>query len=43
MSPTHEVLDTFCRAFLGGDWGRAFGTLSAHTNFDSIIARAMPP
>ncbi|MBT9528073.1 MAG: isovaleryl-CoA dehydrogenase [Rhizobacter sp.] len=36
------VFDAFCRSRLGGDWGQAFGTLSAHTDFDSIIARAMP-
>lgn len=36
------VFDAFCRSRLGGDWGQTFGTLSAHTDFDSIIARAMP-
>ncbi len=36
------VFDAFCRSRLGGDWGPAFGTLSAHIHFDSIIARAMP-
>ena len=36
------VFDAFCRSRLGGDWGQAFGTLSANTDFDSIIARAMP-
>jgi putative acyl-CoA dehydrogenase len=36
------VFDAFCRSRLGGDWGQAFGTLSARTDFDSIIARAMP-
>jgi len=36
------VFDAFCRSRLGGDWGQAFGTLSSSTDFDSIIARAMP-
>jgi putative acyl-CoA dehydrogenase len=36
------VFDAFCRSRLGGDWGQAFGTLAASTDFDSIIARAMP-
>jgi putative acyl-CoA dehydrogenase len=36
------VFDAFCRSRLGGDWGQAFGTLSAGTDFDSLIARAMP-
>lgn len=36
------VFDAFCRSRLGGDWGQAFGTLNSATDFDSIIARAMP-
>ncbi|MEO8154635.1 MAG: isovaleryl-CoA dehydrogenase [Rhizobacter sp.] len=36
------VFDAFCRSRLGGDWGQAFGTLAANTDFDSLIARAMP-
>jgi putative acyl-CoA dehydrogenase len=32
----------FCASRLGGDWGQAFGTLGAGTDFDSIIARAQP-
>jgi putative acyl-CoA dehydrogenase len=36
------VFEAFCRSRLGGDWGQAFGTLPATTDFDSIIARAMP-
>jgi putative acyl-CoA dehydrogenase len=36
------VFDAFCRSRLGGDWGQAFGTLAANTDFNSIIARAMP-
>jgi putative acyl-CoA dehydrogenase len=39
---TPAVFDAFCRSRLGGDWGQAFGTLPAKTDFDSIIARAMP-
>ena len=30
----------FCASRLGGDWGQAFGTLGAGTDFDAIIARA---
>jgi len=37
-----KVFDAFCRSRLGGDWGQAFGTLASNTDFDSIIARAMP-
>lgn len=36
------VFGAFCRSRLGGDWGQVFGTLGADTDFDSIIARAMP-
>jgi len=36
------VFDAFCRSRLAGDWGQAFGTLPSNTDFDSIIARAMP-
>ncbi|WP_431131275.1 isovaleryl-CoA dehydrogenase [Variovorax paradoxus] len=36
------VADAFCASRLGGDWGNAFGTLSAGTDFDSIIERAQP-
>jgi putative acyl-CoA dehydrogenase len=36
------VVDAFCASRLGGDWGHAFGTLGAGSDFDSIIARAMP-
>ncbi|HEX3138976.1 MAG TPA: isovaleryl-CoA dehydrogenase [Rhizobacter sp.] len=36
------VFDAFCNSRLGGDWGQAFGTLGAGTDFDSLIARAMP-
>ncbi|MDR6855594.1 isovaleryl-CoA dehydrogenase [Variovorax guangxiensis] len=36
------VAGAFCTSRLGGDWGQAFGTLGAGTDFDSIIARAQP-
>ena len=31
--------DAFCASRLGGDWGRAFGTLPAATDFERIIDR----
>ena len=33
------VADAFCASRLGGDWGRAFGTLPAGTDFERIIER----
>ncbi|MBP7565505.1 MAG: isovaleryl-CoA dehydrogenase [Burkholderiaceae bacterium] len=36
------VTDAFCASRLGGHWGHAFGTLDARTDFDTILARAMP-
>jgi putative acyl-CoA dehydrogenase len=36
------VADTFCASRLDGDWGRAFGTLSASTDFKRIIDRHAP-
>ncbi|MDP9896206.1 putative acyl-CoA dehydrogenase [Variovorax boronicumulans] len=36
------VVGAFCASRLGGDWGNAFGTLGAGTDFDSIIQRAQP-
>ncbi|WP_076997776.1 isovaleryl-CoA dehydrogenase [Variovorax sp. KK3] len=36
------VSDAFCASRLGGDWGHAFGTLGAGSDFDSIVARARP-
>jgi len=36
------VFDAFCASRLGGDWGQTFGTLGADTDFDALIARAMP-
>ena len=37
------VFAAFCDSRLGGDWGQAFGTLSAGTDFDAILQRALPP
>jgi putative acyl-CoA dehydrogenase len=36
------VFAAFCESRLGGDWGQAFGTLSARTDFDTILQRALP-
>ena len=37
------VADAFCASRLGGDWGEAFGTLPAGTDFKRIIERSAPP
>jgi putative acyl-CoA dehydrogenase len=37
-----EVADAFCASRLSGDWGQAFGTLPAATDFDRIIERHRP-
>jgi putative acyl-CoA dehydrogenase len=34
------VAGAFCASRLAGDWGRAFGTLPAGTDFAAIIERA---
>ena len=36
------VADAFCASRLGGDWGQAFGTLPAGTDFTRIIERHRP-
>ena len=36
------VADAFCASRLGGDWGSAFGTLPAGTDFGAIIERHTP-
>jgi putative acyl-CoA dehydrogenase len=36
------VADAFCASRLDGDWGRAFGTLAAGTDFGRIIERHTP-
>jgi putative acyl-CoA dehydrogenase len=36
------VADAFCASRLSGDWGNAFGTLPAGTDFGRIIDRHMP-
>ena len=42
QSAPAAVFSAFCDSRLGGNWGQTFGTLGAATDFDSIIARAMP-
>jgi putative acyl-CoA dehydrogenase len=51
QSAPAAVFSAFCdsrlagwmpNAPLSGAWGPAFGTLGAQTDFDTIIARAMP-
>jgi putative acyl-CoA dehydrogenase len=36
------VADAFCTSRLSGDWGQAFGTLPAGTDFDRIVERHRP-
>jgi putative acyl-CoA dehydrogenase len=36
-----EIADAFCASRLGGDGGKAFGTLPAGTDFGAILARAL--
>jgi putative acyl-CoA dehydrogenase len=36
------IADAFCASRLGGDWGRAFGTLPTGVDFGAILARATP-
>ncbi|HEY6731387.1 MAG TPA: acyl-CoA dehydrogenase family protein [Solirubrobacterales bacterium] len=36
------VVDAFCASRLAGDWGQAFGTLPAGTDFGRIIERHQP-
>lgn len=36
------VFSAFCDSRIAGNWGHAFGTLGAGTDFDTLIARAMP-
>lgn len=36
------VFSAFCDSRIAGNWGHAFGTLGASTDFDTLIARAMP-
>ncbi|MBC7601379.1 MAG: DNA alkylation response protein, partial [Ramlibacter sp.] len=42
QSAPSAVFATFCDSRLAGNWGHAFGTLGAGTDFDTIIERAMP-
>jgi putative acyl-CoA dehydrogenase len=36
------VADAFCASRLGGDWGRAFGTLPAGVDGRAIVERVRP-
>ncbi len=36
------VFAAFCDSRLAGQWGHSFGSLAAGTDFDAILARAMP-
>ncbi|RYY86672.1 MAG: DNA alkylation response protein, partial [Comamonadaceae bacterium] len=36
------VFAAFCDSRLAGNWGQSFGTLSATTDFDTILQRALP-
>ncbi|MDP1953481.1 MAG: isovaleryl-CoA dehydrogenase [Polaromonas sp.] len=36
------VFSAFCDSRLAGNWGQAFGTLGAGTDFDALVHRAMP-
>ncbi|WP_332825364.1 isovaleryl-CoA dehydrogenase [Ramlibacter sp.] len=42
QSAPPAVFSAFCDSRLGGDWGQAFGTLSARCDFDTILQRALP-
>jgi putative acyl-CoA dehydrogenase len=42
QSAPDAVFAAFCASRLAGDWGQAFGTLSARTDFDTILQRALP-
>ena len=42
QSAPPAVFSAFCDSRIGGDWGQAFGTLCARTDFDAIIRRALP-
>jgi putative acyl-CoA dehydrogenase len=36
------VADAFCASRLGGDWGRAYGTLPPGVDFGAVIERVLP-
>lgn len=42
QSAPAAVFSAFCESHLAAQWGHVFGTLPARTDFDTIIARAMP-
>ncbi|MFC5908593.1 acyl-CoA dehydrogenase family protein [Streptacidiphilus monticola] len=41
FAPSH-VSDAFCASRLGGDWGRAFGTLRSSQELAAVVDRARP-
>jgi putative acyl-CoA dehydrogenase len=42
QSTTVAVAEAFTRSRIGGDWGHVFGTLPPGTDFDALLARAIP-
>ena len=42
QSAPAPVFTAFCDSRIAGNWGQAFGTLGAATDFNAIIERAMP-
>jgi putative acyl-CoA dehydrogenase len=42
QSAPAPVFAAFCESRIAGDWGQAFGTLSARTDFDTLLQRALP-
>ncbi|WP_298926918.1 isovaleryl-CoA dehydrogenase [uncultured Ramlibacter sp.] len=42
QSAPAAVFSAFCDSRIAGNWGHSFGSLGAQTDFDSIIARALP-
>ncbi|WP_395684960.1 isovaleryl-CoA dehydrogenase [Caenimonas koreensis] len=42
QSAPAPLFAAFCDSRIAGNWGHAFGTLGAATDFDTIIERAMP-
>lgn len=42
QSAPGAVFSAFCDSRLAGNWGQTFGTLGAGTDFQKILARAMP-
>jgi len=42
QSAPAAVFAAFCESRLGGNWGQTFGCLAGGTDFDAILARALP-